>query len=88
VSGRLYRGDCLEILPKLPEASVQRALTSPPYNIDQGYGAEGAGDHLPLPRYAGRIPATLAWGAAAPRVVTSERPGRAPARASWRTDRR
>lgn len=49
---RLFRGDCLEVLPTLPADSVQLVLTSPPYNVKWRYGADdGSGDDLPLPVY-------------------------------------
>ncbi len=35
----LHQGDCLELLPALPEASVDVVVTSPPYNIGVRYGA-------------------------------------------------
>lgn len=33
---RIYLGDCLEILQKLPDECVQLIVTSPPYNIGRG----------------------------------------------------
>ena len=33
---RIYLGDCLELLRKLPDESVQLVVTSPPYNIGRG----------------------------------------------------
>ncbi len=36
---RLYQGDCLDILPKIPTASVDAIITDPPYpEIDRPYG--------------------------------------------------
>jgi hypothetical protein len=36
---RLYEGDCLEVLPTLPAASVDCVITDPPYpEIDREYG--------------------------------------------------
>lgn len=32
-AGEIYCGDCLDILPLLPDRSVDLALTSPPYNM-------------------------------------------------------
>lgn len=32
----LYHGDCLEILPKLPENSVNMIFADPPYNLSNG----------------------------------------------------
>jgi len=37
-------GDCLDLLPKVPNNSVQTIHTSPPYNIERGY--EGYHDNL------------------------------------------
>lgn len=42
----LYLGDCLEILPALPQ--VDAVITSPPYNCGMGYAG---GDDMPLPAY-------------------------------------
>ncbi|HEY0418944.1 MAG TPA: site-specific DNA-methyltransferase [Acetobacteraceae bacterium] len=33
----IHLGDCLDILPTLPEASVDVVVTSPPYNLDLRY---------------------------------------------------
>jgi adenine-specific DNA-methyltransferase len=33
----LYRGSCLELLPQIPDGSVQLVVTSPPYNIGKAY---------------------------------------------------
>ena len=35
--GRLYRGDCAEILPSLSGGSIDLIVTSPPYNIGKAY---------------------------------------------------
>jgi DNA modification methylase len=56
----LYRGDCLAILPTLPEASVQLVLTSPPYNTGWDYADGGAGDRRPLPQYLELLATALA----------------------------
>ena len=34
---QLYLGDCLEILPQLPEGSVDAVVTDPPYNVGLQY---------------------------------------------------
>jgi site-specific DNA-methyltransferase (adenine-specific) len=34
---RFFHGDCLDILPRLPSASVQTIVTSPPYNLGVAY---------------------------------------------------
>jgi DNA modification methylase len=44
VTHKLHRGDCLEILPALPEASVQLIVTSPPYGVGWRYADDGSGD--------------------------------------------
>lgn len=33
----LYNGDCLELLKKIPDKSIQLIVTSPPYNIGKEY---------------------------------------------------
>lgn len=40
---RLYHGDVLEVLKRLPTASVQCVVTSPPYWGLRDYGAVKAG---------------------------------------------
>jgi adenine-specific DNA-methyltransferase len=50
VTDRLYRGDCLAILPTLPAASCQLILTSPPYNCGWDYAGRG-NDRRPLGDY-------------------------------------
>lgn len=40
---KLYLGDCLDILPKIPDRSVHLAVTSPPYNLGVDYG-DGVSD--------------------------------------------
>jgi DNA modification methylase len=37
----IYHGDCREILPTLPERSVQTCVTSPPYWGLRDYGVPG-----------------------------------------------
>jgi adenine-specific DNA-methyltransferase len=55
VTDRLYRGDCLAILPTLPERSAQLIATSPPYNVGYDYADGGAADSLPLDKYLGLL---------------------------------
>ena len=55
MSDRLHRGDCLAILPTLPDQSVQLILTSPPYNVSFDYADGGASDQLPLGSYLGML---------------------------------
>lgn len=33
----LYEGDCLELLPQIPDGTVQLVVTSPPYNLGKSY---------------------------------------------------
>lgn len=33
----LHRGDCLDLLPQIPEREIQLIITSPPYNIGKKY---------------------------------------------------
>ena len=37
VTGRLIVGDCLDVLPLLPDESIDLIHTSPPYNIGKQY---------------------------------------------------
>jgi adenine-specific DNA-methyltransferase len=47
--GILYHGDCRDLLPALPDCSVQLVVTSPPYNIGKSYEERQAlGDYLAL----------------------------------------
>ena len=48
----VVQGDCLEILPRVPEGSVHLAITSPPYNVGLGYDTHD--DAMAYDRY-------LAW---------------------------
>ena len=34
--GVIYNADCLEIMPQIPDKSVDLVLTSPPYNMGNG----------------------------------------------------
>ncbi|MFQ6016226.1 MAG: DNA methyltransferase, partial [Anaerolineae bacterium] len=33
----LYQGDCLDLLPKIPDGFVKLVVTSPPYNLGKPY---------------------------------------------------
>jgi DNA modification methylase len=55
MNDRLFRGDCLAVLPTLPERSVQLICTSPPYNVQYDYADGGASDNLPLDKYLGML---------------------------------
>jgi len=50
----IYHGDCREILPLLPEKSVDLVLTDPPYNVGINY-ASNVDDNLPIDEYDRRI---------------------------------
>lgn len=43
--GRLYQGDCLELLRSLPESSVDMVFADPPFNLGKKYGI-GISDKL------------------------------------------
>src|SRR5258708_6856750 len=36
--GALFKGDCLKILPKIADASVDTVFADPPFNIGKEYG--------------------------------------------------
>jgi site-specific DNA-methyltransferase (adenine-specific) len=40
VEGRLILGDCLQVLPRLPRASVDLLIADPPYNLHLVFGQE------------------------------------------------
>lgn len=37
----IYHGDCREILPQLPDKSVELAFADPPFNVGKKYGKNG-----------------------------------------------
>ncbi len=43
--GKLYHGDCLDVMKEMPDKSVDLVLTDPPYGVgrDKGFGGEGRG---------------------------------------------
>ena len=41
--GRLYRADCLDVLPELPEDSVDTVFADPPFNLGKDYGPHASG---------------------------------------------
>lgn len=46
-------GDCLEILPRVPQGSIQLIITSPPYNLGKAYEKETSlGDYIEAQRPA------------------------------------
>lgn len=48
-SATLYLGDCREILPTLPDESVNCCVTSPPYFWQRDYGVDGQMGQEPTP---------------------------------------
>ena len=44
--GAIYHADCLDILPKIPEKSIDLVLTDPPFKISQSYTANVDADNL------------------------------------------
>jgi DNA modification methylase len=44
-AGVIYNRDCLDILPKIPEKSIDLVITSPPFNVGKDYG-ESTSDNL------------------------------------------
>ncbi len=56
-SDALFCGDALEVLPKIPDDSVDIAFADPPYNLSKGYG--GYRDALKLEGYFGWCDAWL-----------------------------
>jgi len=51
-SGVIYHGDCLEILPELPDKSVDLVLTDPPYGVDvASLSKDGVGGEQAKKRY-------------------------------------
>ncbi len=46
---KLYLGDCLDVMEKIPMESVDITITSPPYNIGMDY--DGVNDYLELNDY-------------------------------------
>lgn len=43
---KLYHGDCLEVLRRLPDASIDSVVTDPPYKLSQEYSATTDPDNL------------------------------------------
>lgn len=37
ISNKIYCGDCLDILPKIDDETIDMIITSPPYNFDRDY---------------------------------------------------
>lgn len=49
IQNHIVHGDCLDVLPHLPDESVRLVHTSPPYNIDRAY--KDVADDKALPEY-------------------------------------
>ncbi len=64
---RFYEADCVELLHRLPPASVDAIVTSPPYNLGIRYSTYR--DSLPHAQY---LEWTSAWIGAAARVLTPQ----------------
>jgi site-specific DNA-methyltransferase (adenine-specific) len=64
---RFYLGDCLEVLARLPDASIDAMVTSPPYNLGIRYRTYA--DTLPRANY---LAWTGEWVGAAARVLAPE----------------
>jgi site-specific DNA-methyltransferase (adenine-specific) len=64
---RFFLGDCLDVLARLPAASTQAIVTSPPYNLGIRYRSYA--DTLPRERY---LTWTGDWIAAARRLLTDD----------------
>jgi site-specific DNA-methyltransferase (adenine-specific) len=64
---RFYLGDCLDLLPQLPERSVSVVVTSPPYNLGVQYRSYH--DSLPREHY---LEWTRAWIAAVRRDLAHD----------------
>ena len=60
--GRLYRGDCLEVLPEVADASIDLVFADPPFNA-----AGTPGRRTPCSRRNSSAPASLPRGPARPR---------------------
>ena len=35
--GKIIQGDCLNVLKQFPDDSVEHVITSPPYNVGNGF---------------------------------------------------
>src|SRR5205814_490312 len=64
-SFRFYLGDCLDVLARLPEGSIDAIVTSPPYNLGVRYRSYD--DTMPRARY---LAWTGDWIGAAARVLS------------------
>jgi len=62
-----FQADCLELLPQLPEGSIDAIVTSPPYNLGIRYRSYH--DRLPREEY---LAWTGAWIQAAKRVLSPD----------------
>ena len=58
-TGRIVLGDCISVLRRLPDDSIDLIHTSPPYNIDKGYRASFR-DRRAVESYADFLAAVIA----------------------------
>lgn len=65
--GRLYQGDCLEMLRSLPDGSVDMVFADPPFNLGKKYG-KGISDALKADDY---LRWSKAWLAECVRVIVA-----------------
>ena len=69
---RLHRGNSLDLLKSLPDASVDAFVTDPPYGIDLKIGTQKPGKNTI--RGDGRLEAQLLWKAWVPEAHRVARP--------------
>jgi site-specific DNA-methyltransferase (adenine-specific) len=44
--GRLYRGDCLDVMRDIPNESVDLFFADPPFNLNKDYGVAAPDNHV------------------------------------------
>jgi len=59
--GVIYCGDCLEILPLIPEESVDLVVTSPPYDNLRDYGGYSFDYEKTIDAIAFLLPSVVVW---------------------------
>ena len=67
IETRLVLGDCIAEMQKIGDAAINVAITSPPYNLDIGYGVYE--DDRPFDQY---LEWTAQWMAQVRRILTTE----------------
>ena len=55
MESQVFRGNCHEILPKLPSSVVKAVFLDPPYNIGVDYGSGKEADLLPEEEFLSRL---------------------------------